>query len=67
MSQKYCYRSPLPCSSTLLRQCLSLKLELDDAKASCELQKVRVKDLVARKVSTIVGDEGAASHPAEKR
>ena len=39
-------------------QCRSLKLELDDARASCELQKARVKDLVARKVSTILDDSG---------
>ncbi|CAN0036373.1 unnamed protein product, partial [Pylaiella littoralis] len=36
--------------------CLRLKLEVDDAKASCELQKGRVKDLVANRVSPSVDD-----------
>eukprot|EP00903_Cladosiphon_okamuranus_P009871 g9377.t1 len=40
-------------------ECRSLKLELDDARATCELQKTRVKDLAARKVSTILDDCGA--------
>lgn len=31
-----------------------MKLELDDVNATCELQKARVKDLVAKKVSTIL-------------
>jgi len=49
-----------------VRQCLSLKLELEDAKATCELQKVRVKDLVARKVSNIVGVEEAVTENPTK-
>lgn len=37
-------------------QCLRLKLELEDARATCELQKLRVKDLVAEKESATTTD-----------
>lgn len=53
-----------PPKNVLFLQCRSLKLELDDAKASCELQKARVKDLVASKVSTILDGGGAGDNAA---
>lgn len=40
-----------------LIQCLKLKLELDDANASCELQKGRVKGLLANPISTTIDDD----------
>ena len=44
-------------NTTRRPQSKQLKLDLEDEKASCELQKARVKDIVARKVSALVGDD----------